>query len=152
MTRRRVIKSALANFVGTYVSRYSDYRGFWLFGFLVDGPPELRIDLLENAANSSNIAVETARKYATEKFAKQCEKAGVAPAHISEAWLTITRLPGRVRGPVNGRSSDGCNVKFAAAAITDQGRRYNAERVVFVAPHDPTIEQRSARAAGLGTP
>lgn len=35
MARRRVIKSVLHNFLGTYISRYSDFRGYWLFGFLV---------------------------------------------------------------------------------------------------------------------
>ncbi len=33
--RRRIIKAVLDNFLGTYTSRYSDFHGYWLFGFLV---------------------------------------------------------------------------------------------------------------------
>ena len=36
MPTRRVIKSVLHNFLGTYTSRYSDYNGYWLFGFMVE--------------------------------------------------------------------------------------------------------------------
>jgi len=29
--------AVLKNFLGTYTSRYSDFQGYWLFGFLVPG-------------------------------------------------------------------------------------------------------------------
>ena len=35
VTTSRVIKSVLQNFLGTYASRYSDFEGYWLFGFLI---------------------------------------------------------------------------------------------------------------------
>ena len=33
---RRHLKSVLAGFLGTYTSRYSDFQGYWLFGFIVE--------------------------------------------------------------------------------------------------------------------
>jgi hypothetical protein len=144
MAARRVIKSVLWNFLGTYVSRYSDYGGFWLFGFLTD-IDELRFNVLGPTASDPDSPMGVATQLATEKFKQQCEKAGIAPSQICESWLAISKLPGAVRGPVNGRPSDGYNIKFTAEAVTDLGRRYKKERTVFVAPHNAAIEIRSAR-------
>ena len=46
MASRSVIKSVLWNFLGTYMSRYSDYDGYWLFGFLIEDMGELEINIL----------------------------------------------------------------------------------------------------------
>ena len=35
MPTRRVIKSVLRNLLGTLTSRYSDWHGYWLLGFVV---------------------------------------------------------------------------------------------------------------------
>jgi hypothetical protein len=51
MATRRVIKSVLRNFLGTYTSRYSEIRGYWLFGFLVPDLGELHFDLLSRRAD-----------------------------------------------------------------------------------------------------
>jgi hypothetical protein len=45
MHRRNLI-GALHNFLATFTSGYSDYDGYWLFGFLLKDADELRIDLL----------------------------------------------------------------------------------------------------------
>ena len=37
MPTRNALKGVLAGFLGTYTSRNSDYRGYWLLGFLVAG-------------------------------------------------------------------------------------------------------------------
>ena len=36
MATADVIKSVLRNFLETFASRYTDYDGYWLFGFLVE--------------------------------------------------------------------------------------------------------------------
>jgi hypothetical protein len=33
MVTPRAIRGMLRNFLGTYTSQYSDYKGYWLFGF-----------------------------------------------------------------------------------------------------------------------
>jgi len=137
----------LWNFLGTYASRYSDYDGYWLFGFLVPDLGELRVDLLERAASDPNTPLELAVQSAAAKFDEQCQKARLAQSQIREAWLAITRLPGFVRGPVNGHTCDGHSLRFAVRAVTDLGRCYEKEQVVFVAPHNAKLERRSTRAS-----
>jgi hypothetical protein len=60
MATRRVIKSVLGNFLGTYVSRYSDYDGYLLFGFLVGDLVELRINLFGQSGSDPNTPVGVA--------------------------------------------------------------------------------------------
>jgi hypothetical protein len=43
---RRVLNSVLRGFLGSYSSRYSDFDGFWLFGFLVSDLALMEVDLL----------------------------------------------------------------------------------------------------------
>ena len=150
MASRRVLKSTLANFLGTYSSRYSDYDGCWLFGLLVDKFHDLRIDLLAQGDNDAISPRGAAFQYAILRFGEQCRKAGLVPSQIREAWLTMNRLSGSARGSVNGRPCDGYSVKFTAEAVTDLGRRYKRELVVFVAPHNAKVEIRSTRATAAG--
>ena len=74
MATRRVIKCVLGNFLGTYTSRYSDFGGYWLFGFLVADLAELQINLLgqdvSDPASPSGVAISSA----VAKFDEQREK------------------------------------------------------------------------------
>jgi hypothetical protein len=144
MATRRVIKGVLGNFLGTYVSRYSDYDGYLLFGFLVSDLGELRINLLGESVSEPDTPMGRAVLSAVAKFDDQRQKAGLAPSRVRDAWLMIRRLPGLARGSVNGHSCAGFNVSFLAAARMDDGKRYERDRVVFVAPHDPKVELRRA--------
>ena len=94
MARRKVIKSVLRNFLGTYVSRYSDYHGYWLFGFLVIDLGELEIDLLNEGGGDPDSPVARSRQLAVIKFAEQLQKAGLARSLVRNARLKITRPPG----------------------------------------------------------
>jgi hypothetical protein len=145
MVTRRAIRGVLGNFLGTYVSRYSEYEGYWLFGFLAGDLGELRIDLLAPTVNQPDTPLDLAVRSAAAKFMEQVEKASLAPSQIRDAWLTIRRLPRSVEGSVNGHPCAGNNLSFVAVATMDSGRRYEREQFVFVAPHDAEIEVRSAR-------
>jgi hypothetical protein len=146
MPTRRVIKSVLNGFLGTYTSRYSDCDGYWLFGFLVAELGELRIDLLAAPTDDSVTPLNLAIRSAAAKFEDQLHKADLVRPQIREAWLTIQKLPGLAAGEINGVPSAGHNVRFLAGAIMDGGRRYEREQVVFVAPHNAKVELRSTRA------
>jgi len=150
MATRRTVRGVLGNFLGTYTSRYSDYDGYWLFGFLVADLAELRIDLLATQVDDANTPVSVAVRSAVGKFDDQVRKAGLVRSQVREACLTIRRLPGSVEGPVNGHSCAGYNISFSAGVLMDGGRRYEREQIVFVAPHDSKVELRSARAAEQG--
>jgi len=148
MATRRVIKSVLSNFLGTYVSRYSEYDGYLLFGFLVADLAELRFNLLRATHDESKTPVGVAATLAAAKFDDQRQKAGLMRPHVSDAWITIRRLPQTPVGVVSGQPCAGFTVSFLAEAKMDNGRRYHCERVAFVAPHSREIERQSARRAG----
>jgi hypothetical protein len=143
MATRRVIKGVLGNFLGTYVSRYSDYNGYLLFGYLVADLGELRINLLGQRATELDTPTNAAALSAAAKFDAQRQKAGLASSQVREAWLTIRRLAGLEQGSVNGHSCSGFNVSFSAEATMDDGKHYEKKRMVFIAPHDPQVESRS---------
>ncbi len=147
MVNRRVIKGVLTNFLGTYTSRYSDYHGYWLFGFLVDHFEELEVDLLSEPTPSDGTAFGTARSVAATKFRDQVQKAKLEFSYLRKAKLTITRLSvnSRLTLGTTGSLRSGYDVRFFAVAELHNGRRYFSERVEFIAPHDPSFELRSSR-------
>src|SRR5437667_11840282 len=92
MTSRRTIKGVLHNFLGTYTSRYSDFDGYWLFGFLVDGIDHAKCDLIETSGeNIEATPIAAAKRLAATKFAEQIEKAGLPRSCFREAHLDITK-------------------------------------------------------------
>ena len=145
MVTRRVVKGVLGNFLGTYVSRHSDYDGYWLFGFLVGDLGELRIDLLGQGDSDPSTPLGAAALSAAAGCEDQWQKAGLVRAQLRDAQLTIQRLPGSVDSSVNGHSCAGFNVRFLAEAVTDDGKPYERQRVVFVAPHNPEFERQVRR-------
>lgn len=94
MATRRVIKSVLSNFLGTYTSRYSDFNGYWLFGFIVENLRIIQIDLLKPVCHKEINPLNLAIEIATNKFTEQLQKNGLARSQIKNAQLTIERLTG----------------------------------------------------------
>jgi hypothetical protein len=143
---RRNLNGALHNFLATFTSRYSDYDGYWLFGFLLNDADELEIDLL-NADSELPVSspLEFARNIAGQKFREQLAKAGLNISCAREACVTITKLPEIRRGLVNGHVSDGHEVRCLASVITDLGGSYQRRMSIFVAPHNSELELRSTR-------
>ena len=146
MTSRRVISGVLHNFLGTFTSRYSDFDGYWVFGFLVESMDTVRIDLLGDVAEIADTTPQGfARRLASQKFGEQIAKAGLPREWFREAYLEISKSPESRFGVVNGQSSSGYDMRFQAHVVTDLGRAYDSTASIFVAPHDPKIESRSAR-------
>lgn len=144
MTRRKTIQGVLENFLGTYTSRYSNHRGYWLFGILVEDLERLDVDLLQpEPPMGDSVKTRGAATLAALKFNEQVKKAGVALSQIREARLSLTRLTGTMEGIVNGRARTGYTLHFVATAVTDLGRAFRCERSVFAAPHDALLESRS---------
>ena len=145
MPSRRVIKGILGNFIGTYSSRYSDYTGFWLFGFLVRDLAELQIDLLAPKCTESDSPRGVAIRTALAKFEDQLRKAGLAKSDLRQASLKLKKLDVPVEGSVNGHLCSGFNLSFSCNVLTKGGKHYEREQTVFAAPHDAKIEIQSAR-------
>jgi hypothetical protein len=147
MARRRIINSVLHNFLATFTSRNSDFNGYWLFGFLVDSLDGMNIDLMgappENTASAPS---DFARRLAAQKFAEQVAKACLPITRFRSASLQVTKSPTARLGAINGHICSGIDVRFLAHAVTDFDRTHDSTLSIFVAPHDPTVERRRARA------
>lgn len=145
MPTRNALRGVLAGFLGTFTSRYSDYDGYWLFGFLVL-ESEIIIDLLGDASDDASPPLRAARELARMKFREQLGKSGLPRSTVQRASLYVERPPTPEEGLAGNWRRSGFGVRFRAIAVADNGRSYQREEVVFVAPHDPRFESRSARA------
>jgi hypothetical protein len=145
MPTRRVIKSVLRNFLGTLTSRYSDWHGYWLFGFVVSDLKPVDHDLLMYIAGApDDTPMAHLRSLATRRFQEQLSKAGLDPIRIRQASLSVERLPGSVQINVPNFAAVGYRMRFVVRAITDLGKAYECEDTISVTPHDPAQEFRSA--------
>ena len=78
MSSRRIIKGVLHNFLVTFTSRYSDFEGYWVFGFLVADMDTVAINLLDASTESADDKPLTfAKRLAVQRFAEQIAKAGL---------------------------------------------------------------------------
>jgi hypothetical protein len=143
MKTDRRLRGVLETFLGTYTSRYSDYRGYWLFGFLCPAAPMLEIDLLGDERLRSKDPVEVGRSLAVVSFAGELRKSGLPRSHVTRASLLIETLPAPVERVLpGGTRRRGNMVLFEASADSDHGNVFVARREVFVSPHDPNLEFR----------
>jgi hypothetical protein len=142
----RILKGVLNGFLGTYTSRYSDFDGYWLFGLVLEDLNGTNINLLAHVSSSpAPNEKEEATRLACLKFQDQLEKHCLRSANLREAKLRLEVLPGTKEGFVNGKLSNGREVRFEVAVVSEHGKRFNATEIVFVAPHDELKEQRSTR-------
>jgi hypothetical protein len=148
MPTRRVIQSVLRNFLETLISRNSDWRGYWVFGFVINDLDRIDCDPLLPADRSpAETPIEYVRSLATIKFQDQLSKAGLNPIRIREATLLIERLPGNVEVQFYPFTTPGYRLRFRVSALTDLGKAYECEHIVAVAPHNPDRETQSTRVA-----
>ena len=142
MPTRRVLKSVLENFLDTYMSRNSDYHGYWVFGFLVNEIREVRFDLLTTPGVAPATPADAAAAIAAATFQIQLQKARLSLLHVNEATLTLTKMSRPVRGHVDSRPCMGYTLSLSAKAVTHHGKCYQRMRAIFAAPHNPAIERQ----------
>ena len=147
MAGRRAIQGVLHNFLGTYTSRNSDLHGYWLFGFLSASLDEWCFDLLGGERDASLPTPESAaERLARARFHEQMAKGGVRPSDVQSAHVRIRRGAEPQRAMVDEQEREGREMRFEARAVTRHGSVCSETRSVFVGPHDPRLERRSARA------
>jgi hypothetical protein len=140
MASRRVIKSVLHNFLGTFVSRYSDHRGYWLFGQLPADLDRWVVDLREDRPEGE-APVEVARRFAIRRFREQLGKARLDMSVVQEAVLSWMRLEPAL-GWQGEREAQGHRVELRVRVVTDKGGVIERGQSFFVALHDPSRERR----------
>jgi hypothetical protein len=84
----------------------------------------------------------------THKFGEQLRKAGRAPSRVRSPSVQIERLGGQGESHVSGSRCCGFQVRFGVTGKADTGRLFERERVMFVSPHDASIERQSVRPDG----
>lgn len=143
--RRGAVKSSLDGFLGTFTSRYTSWRGYWLFGFVVMQLDGVSIDLLKGGHDPGPFLLSLMAVKAREKFLMQLERNGVPRDRVLEARLDIKRSDELIRWRPGGLLVDreGYEVQFTAAATGRDGRIIERRRVVRIAPHDPRLERAS---------
>ena len=144
MATRRVIGAVLPNFLSTFVSRYRDLDGYWMFGFVISTLHSWSIDLLAPAAAGTTPA-HRLEADAVRLFGEQMHKAGLSGTVIRSARLVLTRSEPATRD-VNGVLRDGWGLAVEVYADLDTGRVRHSRTTIFVAPHNPDLEHKSGRA------
>ena len=147
MPRRRLINGALDGFLGNLVSRYSDLDGYWLLGFLAVRRRSLEIDLHLGSPRSGESPEDHFIQLASRKFDEQLGKWKIPSTRVASARLDVIWSEDVVSCFVGGHRQDGYKATFAASVTTDLGRTLARAKHVSVAPHNPWVESRSARAA-----
>jgi hypothetical protein len=146
MKVRRRLTGVLCGFLDAFVSRDSDYDGYWIFGLLVRDADVFSFDLLRASSNIDGSPVfAAAAQIAHSKFAKLLEKSRIPAEFVSEGKVVISKLELATLGLVNGRASNGHLYSLRAEATSDLGKQYTARKIIFIAPHDPSVEHRSTR-------
>jgi hypothetical protein len=141
---QRVLTGVIEGFLGTYCSRYSKFKRYWLFGFLVEDLTQLTFDLIVAPPQDTRLPLAHAHSLAILKFQEQVRKASLAADRIVAANLRLTR--GAATAELAGdRYRFGYLVSFRCSVRTDTGRDFERTRAIFVGPHDPALESASAR-------
>jgi hypothetical protein len=142
----RKLKRVAKGVLDDLISRRSEYDRYWLFGFLVEQPLDLRIDLLV-APRAGLQPVDVARQRTVEVFVGRLSAASVRRIDLTSAHLTIRSQGEPIDRNVGGVLRRGREVKFLISLLRD-GVLYQAERTQFVRS---TIQRSSARASFLLT-
>lgn len=140
MPRIRVLTSVLHNVLGTFASRYSDHRGYWLLGQLPADLDRWVVDLMADPPEGES-TIDVARRLAVRRFKEQLGKSGFDASVVREAELAWTR-----QEPAFGWQGEyraqGRRVELRMRVVTDKARIVERRRSVFVAVHDPGKESR----------
>ena len=146
MARRRQLNGVLHGFLGTITSRYSEFNGYWLFGFLVGRIRPLKIDLMGTTIpRHSRAPVRWTISIARRMFEDQVTKAGLTLAEIREASLTVRTVSGFVITEVGDppRRRHCQEVKILVQAVLQDGRTSALWTPLMVAKHDPHEESQA---------
>jgi hypothetical protein len=146
MARRRTLKAILANFLGHFTSRYADHDGYWIFGLVVTDLRATTIDLLGvGGEDAETRPLGAVIRLARAAFHDQLAKGRLDVSRVREARLDISRHEVPATGLVGNFIVDGYSLVLSARAVSDLGVVYARRVTIFVAPHDPRLERRSAR-------
>jgi len=135
------MKSVLHGFLGTFTSRYSDHQGYWLLGQLHFDVAPWTVDLLARSSEGASLH-EITCDLARRRFGEQVAKSGLPVDVVREATLRLVRDPQPVEGWQGDHRVQGWMFNVSTRVVMDNGRVFEKQQAVFVAPHDPSKERR----------
>ena len=159
MPSRKMLKGVIRGFLGTYVSRNSDYNGALLFGDVIDHLAVDEINLTESppSMTAEHALIGLARfkfqdqmtpehaltALARFKFQDQLSKSGLPLSVVRSAILTIRKC--------DPSATCGSEVLFTVRVESDLGRVYEDGVREFIYPNRPRPprQRRSSLASAL---
>ena len=144
MPSRKLLKNVIRGFLGTYVSRNSDFNGALLFGDVIDHLTVDEINLTESAPTPPSMTAEHAlTALARFKFHDQLFKVGLPLSVVQSATLTIRKC--------DPSATCGSDLLFTVRVETDRGRVYEDGVREFIYPNRPRPprQRRSSLASAL---
>jgi hypothetical protein len=137
----------LRDLLASITSRNSDYRGYWLLGFMVEDLLEgFQIDLLRAVPQNPAEPIEVLCALARGRFQGITASYGIPIERLSSAILQGKVIASAVQGAPMAGARRGWMAHFSANAVVDGNRRhYEAFIDVFLSPHDPAKEFESTR-------
>jgi len=141
MPTSRVLNGALRGFLSSFTSRYSDWKGYWVFGFLFPTGDYWKIDLLNAVVLPDDSPIEYISRLARIKFKEQVEKVGLEFSRVTEAHLEIKKTIEVPPEKVDRFHANGFLFSFTIEATTSH-RLFRHQQSIIVAPHDPKKESR----------
>jgi hypothetical protein len=145
----RALRGALGNFLGKFTSRYREFEGYWLFGFLVVEHESFEIDLIKSTHDLTVTPLATVTQLARSAFEDQIRKAKLLPNQVSEAKGVFVKHPDQCEGWVNTHRKKGFNVTIRAEAMSNRQKCFAKVVKLFIAPHDPLSEYQSQRESNV---
>jgi hypothetical protein len=136
------LERAVEVFLDDFVSRRTEYRRYWLFGFLVEPDLDLQMDLLAAPPFTAGRPVDVARRRAEDMFDRRVTNASVRLGDLTSARLNISTQGEPIIQTIDGVLRRGQKMTFRITVV-HEGNLYQAERVEFVGYQDPAIEEKS---------
>jgi hypothetical protein len=138
------IFSCARGFLGTIISRYSNYDGYWIYGFLIKQHESIEINLLDSIDNyPGRNPLKYFTRISINKFHTQVIKNQINEKDIQEAKLTVRNTNITSWGFVNRERSIGFDVVVEIVIVKSNGRKIVEKKNIFVAPHNPSKELRN---------
>lgn len=136
MSRRKQFNGVCHDILGTFVSRYNDYNGYWALGQYVAllenlRKSELQLKLSDVTETPENHVIAVSKEYYRGAVLRMMEANS-----MPQAWLVNATIKVSIVAP----DKVACEIEI----VSDLGRSYRSERTISVGRHDPVIELRRA--------
>jgi len=140
MARRRELQGISNDLLDSFVSRYNDLNGYWALGkfqsYLMNvKDEELCFPLTEASEHHVVESFLPIYQYYPKAFSRLLKQKNVPSDWVKDAMIKV-------------RSATPNDLICTVAVTTDLGRAFHSKQHVYVLPHDPNRESRTARNCG----